>query len=158
MARINGNAGTRRRLSGSVRKWARETEEAAVATLHLASKNFRAELLANTPIDTGNLRASLLTSAADLGSGPNIKAGPYQEYGSAGNETAANNVIDGLYLGDQVYFVYRAPYAMRLEYGFTGIDSLGRQYNQAGRFWIKRTGDRWPAICRAAATQLYRGL
>ena len=58
-------------------------------------------------------------------------------------------------IGDRITLVYQAPYARRLEYGFTGYDSLGRgPFNQAGYFWIEKTGARWRSILRAAATRL----
>lgn len=49
------------------------------------------------------------------------------------------NIITGQYVGSIEYFVEdeftagartAEPYAARLEYGFSGIDSIGRTYNQ----------------------------
>ena len=31
-----------------------------------------------------------------------------------------------------------AAYARRIEYGFVGEDSLGREYNQKGRFFVRK--------------------
>ena len=149
MAKINNSVGTSRGFSNSVNKWAKETEERISLVRAAGLKDFRDALLAATPIDTGNLRASLQTSPQG-----EIAAGPYMEYGSDYNTASSNAVIDSLAKDGRVSFVYRAPYARRLEYGFTGIDSLGRHYNQAGRYWIKSTSARFVSIMRAAATRL----
>jgi len=149
MARVNGNVGTTRGFSNSVNKWAKETSAKMDLVYHAGLKDFRDELLANTPIDTGNLRASLQTSPAG-----GITSGPYKEYGSDYNAAASNAVIDAAKKGSRVVFVYRAPYARRLELGFTGMDSLGRNYNQSGRFFIRSTSARFVSIMRAAATRI----
>jgi hypothetical protein len=149
MARVNGSVGTTRGFSNAVNKWAKETSEKMDLVYREGLKDFRDELLINTPIDTGNLRASLQTAPAG-----GITSGPYKEYGSDYNIAASNAVIDASVKGSRVTFVYRAPYARRLEYGFTGIDSLGRNYNQAGRFWIKHTSARFVSVMRAAATRM----
>lgn len=102
-----------------------------------------------TPIDTGYLRSSLT-----LGKNGAIPAGPNAEYGSVYNDGRALDVIGSLELGDRVTLVYNAPYARRLEYGFTGYDSLGRYYNQAGRHWISAVGAKYVSIMRRAASRL----
>jgi hypothetical protein len=62
--------------------------------------------------------------------------------------------IGSLKLGDRAFLVYQANYAMRQNYGFTGYDSLGRYYNQPGKFWVESVGSRYRSIMRAAATRL----
>lgn len=44
--------------------------------------------------------------------------------------------IAGLDLGDVLRFAWTAPYAMRIEAGFTGTDSKGRSYNVPGRHFV----------------------
>lgn len=149
MAKISGSVGTTRGFSNAVNSWVKKAQDRRQEAYHEGLKDFRDTLLANTPIDTGNLRASLQTSNAG-----EIMAGPYKEYGSAYNVASSNAVIDAAGDGDRVSFVYRAPYARRLEYGFTGIDSLGRSYNQSGRYWIKATSAKFVSIMRAAATRV----
>lgn len=102
-----------------------------------------------TPIDTGYLRSSLT-----LGKNGLIPHGPNAEYMSVYNDTRALSVIESLKLGDRVTMVYNAPYARRVEYGFVGYDSLGRYYNQRGRFWITAAGQKYVSIMRRAATRL----
>jgi hypothetical protein len=149
LARVNGNVGTTRGFSNQVNAFVKKAQAARQEAYHEGLKDFRDALLTATPIDTGNLRASLQTSNAG-----EIKAGPYKEYGSQYNVASSNAIINAAGDGDRVSFVYRAPYARRLEYGFTGIDSLGRHYNQQGRFWIKATSKRFVSIMRAAATRV----
>lgn len=54
-------------------------------------------------------------------------------------------------VGHVYYFTNNAAYARRLEYGFTGTDSLGRSYNQPGRGFVGITVMEWPDILRRAA-------
>ena len=67
------------------------------------------EIVRNTPVDTGYLRASW---------SPNIDA-------------------SSVTIGDVFEFSNHAVYARRLEFGFIGTDKLGRIYNQAGRGFVR---------------------
>lgn len=149
MARVAGSVGTTRGFLASINKWTKETEKRCVDAFQMGVLDFFIHLRDTTPIDTGYLRSSLT-----LGVNGNIPAGPNAEYGSVYNDGRALSVIGGLKLGDRVTMVYNATYARRLEYGFTGYDSLGRYYNQAGRFWITAAGAKYPSIMRRAATRL----
>ena len=149
MARINGTVGTTRGFSNSVNAWVKKAQDKRQEAYHEGLKDFAAALQANAPILTGNLRASQQTSIAGA-----VMAGPYKEYGSTYNLAASNAVIDSAGDGDRVTFSYRAPYARRQEYGFTGVDSLGRYYSQPGKYWITRTSKQFVSIMRAAATRV----
>ena len=107
------------------------------------------ELNETAPIDTGFLRSSLTA-----GINGQVPAGPNAEYQSNANDQRLLGVIGQLKLGDKLTLVYNATYARRLELGFTGVDSIGRYFNQPGRFWIARAGAKWRSIVRAAATRL----
>lgn len=48
--------------------------------------------------------------------------------------------------GDVAEFGWTAAYAKRLEYGFTGQDSLGRTYNQQGRHFMSGAMAEWPRV------------
>lgn len=48
--------------------------------------------------------------------------------------------------GDVAEFGWGAEYARRLEYGFTGQDSLGRTYNQQGRHFLSGAMLEWPTV------------
>ena len=146
---MNGSVGTTRGFSNQVNAFVKKAQAARQEAYHEGLKDFAAALQANAPILTGNLRASQQTSLAGA-----IMAGPYKEYGSTYNIAASNAVIDSAGDGDRVTFSYRVNYARRQNYGFTGVDSLGRHYNQAGKFWIERTSKQFVSIMRAAATRV----
>lgn len=65
---------------------------------------------------------------------------------SNGNAGAASyaTVIAGMELGDVLNFVWNIEYAARAEFGFTGTDSLGRSYQQAGWHFVGQNAARWP--------------
>lgn len=149
MARISGGVGTSRGFLQSVNKWTKETRERSEEAFKMGVLDFAIALNEAAPIDTGFLRSSLTA-----GINGSIPQGPNAAYGSVYNDQRLLSVIDQLKLGDRITLVYQAPYARRLEYGFTGQDSLGRFYNQPGRFWITNTGERYRSIMRAAATRL----
>lgn len=149
MARVNGSVGTTRGFVNSVNKWTAETKERSEEAFKIACVDLAIELNETAPIDTGFLRSSLTA-----GINGQVPAGPNAEYGSNANDQRLLSVIQNLKLGDKLTLVYNASYARRLELGFTGVDSLGRFYNQPGRFWIARASAKWRSIVRAAATRL----
>lgn len=100
------------------------------------------------PIDTGNLRRSLMASTTAM---PSVKQ-DQSEFTDQGVEM----VIAGAELGGTVYLGFQANYALRMEYGFVGADSLGRMYNQAGFGFVSATAQRWLQIV-AEAEAIVRG-
>ena len=144
-----GNLGVSRGFSSAVNKWTKETLERSEEAFQMGSLDFFLALRENTPIDTGALRASMA-----VGVNGAVPAGPFNEYGSVSNDTEALIQIGKLRLGDKCTIVWRAPYAMRLEYGFVGSDSLGRFYNQAGRYFAAAVSSRYVSIMRNAASRL----
>lgn len=74
------------------------------------------------PVDDGDLVASLNSRIAGGGG----------ETGAASYVTA----IAGMELGDRLEFEWTQAYALRIEAGFSGTDSKGRTYNQAGRHFV----------------------
>lgn len=149
MARVSGSVGTTRGFLQAVNKWTKATKERSEEAFKIGVLDFFIHLRDTTPIDTGFLRSSLTA-----GINGNVPSGPNSAYGSVYNDQRVLSVIDRLKLGDKITLVYQATYARRLEYGFTGADSLGRFYNQPGRFWITAAGAKYTSIMRAAATRL----
>lgn len=98
------------------------------------------------PVDTGNLRRSLMASTAEM---PALKEGK-EEFSDSGVEM----VISGAELGSTVYLGFQAAYALRMEYGFVGQDSLGRTYNQAGYGFVEAAAQRWPQIVAEAEAKI----
>lgn len=149
MARIRGSVGTTRGFLKSVNQWVQQTEQRSTDVFREGSKDFYDALYRNTPVDTGNLRNSLVAT----------KNGDTEAQGPTGpgyyNSGIAQSymTLDSLELGDRVSYVYRATYARRVNNGFVGFDSLGRYYNQQGHRWIEATGSQYRSIMRAAATR-----
>ncbi|MBO0141505.1 hypothetical protein JZX87_10055 [Agrobacterium sp. Ap1] len=52
--------------------------------------------------------------------------------------------LAGLKLGDVARFAWTAPYARRLELGFTGTDSLGRNYAHPGNHFVGAAAAQFP--------------
>lgn len=86
------------------------------------------------PVDTGNLVNSLVSE---------VDGSPVAT-GSDSYIIAANRAK----VGQRLTFRWVAKYAKRIEFGFTGTDSAGRSYNQAGRFFVTRAIQAWPSIVR----------
>jgi len=150
MAVKGGNLGTSRGFLQAVNKWTKETKERSEEAFQIGMLDFYIAMRDATPIDTGFLRSSLT-----IGKNGSIPQGPNAEYGSVYNDSRALDTIGSLKLGDRAFLVYQANYAMRQNYGFTGYDSLGRgPFNQAGSFWVQRTGSRYRSIMRAAASRI----
>ena len=150
MARIRGgNLGVSRGFSNAVNKWTKATEERATEAFQIGSLDFFIALRDATPVDTGLLRRSLTP-----GINGDVAAGPPNLNDALSGDTAALGIFSRLKLGDKCTMVYKTTYALRVNYGFIGADSLGRFYNQAGKFWVEAVSARYVSIMRAAATRL----
>lgn len=145
--------GTSRGFLKAVNKWTRETEQRSEEAFRDGALDFYLKMQEATPVDTGNLRNSLVAKVGGdistvTGPGINSNDSTYR----SGAEASINNIIN-LKLGDRINYAYLATYARRLNAGFVGFDSLGRYFNQPGVFWIERVGAQWRSILRAAATK-----
>lgn len=83
------------------------------------------------PVDTGFLRNS---SAASVEGMP------------ADGALVPALVFATMHLGQTVWVGWTAKYAMRMEHGFQGEDSLGRTYAQAGKGFARAAAQRWDFI------------
>lgn len=92
------------------------------------------------PVDTGFLRNSLVSEL----NGAQVAQG-------AGSYALA---AEGMEPGDVARFGWTAEYALRMENGFVGEDSLGRTYNQPGRHFVEGAAAQWPAIVAANVGKL----
>ena len=146
--------GTTRGFLNSVNKWTLATEERSNEAFRNGSLDFYDALSDATPVLTGNLRNSLTATVNGYtttvtGPGSNPQDNTYR----SGAESSIANIMSAK-IGDKITYAYSATYFRRLNYGFTGYDSLGRFYQQAGRFWVQSVGARYRSIMRAAATRL----
>lgn len=98
---------------------------------------------------TGNLMRSLLASTSAMPA----TGEPDAKY--SGQDVGL--VTAGLQLDQTVWLGYQAIYARRLNYGFVGEDSLGRNYNQAGAHFVEGAIADWPNIVRMAVSKIKAG-
>jgi len=64
--------------------------------------------------------------------------------------------IQGMEIGDTMEFAWTVPYARRIEYGFTGTDSLGRTFDMPGRFFVTRNAEKFPDHVKKRAAEVRR--
>lgn len=93
------------------------------------------------PVDTGFLRNSV---AASTGGMPAAGAQPPEV------------VLLTVKVGDTVWVGWTAAYAMRMEYGFEGADSLGRAYSQAGKGFLRTQVQAWDGIVADVVAEVRR--
>jgi hypothetical protein len=99
----------------------------------------------NLPVDTGYLWHSLQASNSEM---PKInpEAQPAKAASYAYSSGPIELVINGTELGQAIYLGYTAAYAARINYGFTGQDSLGRNYSQRGAMFVELAAQKWQSI------------
>ena len=142
-------------FADTVDAWAKETEQRMTAVWRQSIDDLADHM--NTTRDnggrlpklTGNLMRSLLASTSAMPS----TGGPDAKY--SGQDVGL--VTAGLRLDQTVWLGYQAIYARRLNYGFVGEDSLGRNYNQAGAHFVEGAIADWPNIVRMAVSKIKAG-
>lgn len=92
------------------------------------------------PVVTGNLRNSLQSSL----NGSGLTSG----------EQSYILTIASMELGDLVTFGWTAEYALRQEFGFTGTDALGRNYDQPGNQFAGVAAAKWTQFVEANAARI----
>lgn len=102
------------------------------------------------PVDLGFLRASLIATLNAPATGVKVNNGDVHVSYSEG---PTQLIILGAKLGDSIFAVYTAAYARRMEYGFVGNDSLGREYHQSGYGFVRLAVQQWPHIVQAVVAE-----
>jgi hypothetical protein len=139
-------------FAAQVSEWAKAEIEREEAVFRTAAQEVANEVRTpaaeggRMPIDTGNLRRSLMASTADM---PTIRADK-TEFQDSGIEL----VIAGSQLGETIFLGFQAAYAARMNYGFVGTDALGRTYNQTGFGFMDAVAQRWPQIVTQAEAKV----
>lgn len=95
------------------------------------------------PVVSSNLRNSLV-------SGANGSFGPP-------SPDSYLLAIAGFETGQVLRFGWSAAYAHRVNSGFSGTDSLGRTYEQAGAFFVDGAAAQWPQIVEKWASKVSNG-
>lgn len=131
-----------------VASWGARAKRNLAAVHLIAFQDMATEIVAAWPVLTGFSRASWFASVNALPSGQAGSANAYAQVASVGA---------AFRLGDVLYFGNTAAYARRLEEGFVGTDSLGRSYNQRGRYVVRGVLARAQQIANAAAARVNVG-
>lgn len=63
--------------------------------------------------------------------------------------------IAGFEIGDVMEFAWTEPYAARIEYGFTGTDKLGREYDVPGRHFVGENAAKFPEFVQARIAEVH---
>lgn len=146
-------------FSATIEQWAHEVEGAHLAIAKASIQDLiemvKTPIAAggNMPIDTSFLQNSLTGSNADI---PSLNPAHHPDNMSpiTANAGAIEALISGLEAGQVLHFGFTAIYALRQNYGFTGVDSLGRYYNQSGHFFVEHALDQWQEIVNKNAQRL----
>jgi hypothetical protein len=152
-------AGGTQAFRATVGAWAAKLSEANLAGLARAAIQDLCEgVLDDTRVDTGFLVGSWQPNIGD----PLMKAGPavggehhvdHDAAEAVAQPKIALTLIE-LKLGNVFYYTNNTAYAMRIEYGFVGQDSLGRYYNQAGHYMVTKNVAKWQNYVDNAAKRL----
>jgi len=137
-------SGTRDPFQVQVERWVAKAQADANAAMMATATDALARVKELTPVVTGNLRANwtiMLQGAADTIDG-NVNS---------------QDVIAKFEVGDQIIIGNPVVYAPRVNWGFTGTDSLGRHYNQNGKYMIEQTVAEMPAIAANATARIVAG-
>ncbi|NNV20533.1 HK97 gp10 family phage protein [Ochrobactrum pseudogrignonense] len=127
-------------FSSELLAWVERTKRRQQVVFQTAAQFLAEDILERTPVDTGFLRGSFRTDPnkpVKIGDTPNGFEG-----------IAAAKATDTIYMG------FGAVYAMRIEYGFDGEDSLGRYYYQDGAGMVRLAWQNWPQHVSKAAAQV----
>jgi hypothetical protein len=107
----------------------------------------------NMPVDTSFLQNSLVGVPGETVP-PMIPTADGKGGPMVGNAAGIESVIASWEPGGSMSFGFIAAYAARQNYGFSGTDSLGRNYNQSGRHFVELAVQQWPAIVEANQRRL----
>jgi hypothetical protein len=128
-----------------VRNWVEKANGNVDAAYQATAMLALARVKQLTPVRTGFMRASWTIVSGDSSAG------------MAGGEEGALETIANLKAGDAISLVNPAPYAMRINFGFVGEDSLGRHYDQKGRHMVEQTMAEMPALAQQAVNWVLGG-
>lgn len=139
------------RFANQVSEWVQQSEKRLNAIFRLSTQRV-IEIMQRTdqeggylPYDQGFLRASLVVL---VNKDPPAPDRTQENSSNSYNAAEIQLAIAGAVAGDRIVAAYTMEYARRLEYGFVGTDSLGRQYNQAGIGWTAKATQQWKQIVR----------
>jgi hypothetical protein len=141
-------------FNADVSKWLESTALKLDAVARQTAQEMSLKVVQATPLDTGFLRG-MWQPFVNQPTFASSYASPSGGEPSGGVSVADISVTaNGMQAGDQFWLLNATVYAKRLEYGFVGTDSLGRTYNQAGRFFVRDTCKKWPQVVQQVTDDL----
>lgn len=142
----------------ALRAFAEKAKGNADAAVRAVVLEIASRLIVRSPVDTGRFRGNWFYSLDRLdgraiGGTAEGAAAIYQGGAAAAYSTTVNNIAElPITAGGHVHYLQNnLPYAMRLEFGFSGTDSLGRSYSQAPRAFVRLTLAEFKQIADGAA-------
>lgn len=136
---------TGKQFAASVKDWTEKAKRNFAFVHRQAVQKLYQAVVEDTPIKTGNARRSWALSTTAM---PQITGGEFSAPPDIGLSIATMPTGAPVYIGAQ------AIYIPRLNYGFTGTDSLGRNFNQSGLMFVDRNAERWQEFVDAAAREI----
>ena len=137
-------------FKATVSAWIAQRQDALQKVARSSIQDVCDAVIEGTRFDTGNLRSQWQTSIG----APALSLAPFGHDPQA----SLSIVLGQLTPGTVMYLSNNAAYALRMEYGFVGQDSLGRYYNQAGDYNVQTQVARWPMLVAKNAEQFGFGL
>ena len=107
------------------------------------------------PVVTSFLVNSMEASLTEM---PAVDPKKHGEDGAGYQAASISAEIIGDGFGVVLYIGWTAAYAARIEFGFTGEDSLGRNYTQAAQAFVRRAAQDWEGIVKRNEDRLLAGL
>lgn len=135
-------------FEASLDEWAAQVRADLVGIARQSIFKLAGNVVQDTPVDTGNLRGHWQPSFGEPM--PAKQEVPF-DVGGGLALASLSATLANLTLGETFHYSNGCVYAMRLEYGFVGYDSLGRYYNQAGRYFVTNNLAQWDGIVQATA-------
>ena len=132
-------------FSSDVSQWCDQATDRASALFCTIVADAVARVQELTPVDTGFLRSNWTV----------VKPGDAEPV--AGRVPNPQNAIIQSEVGDVLMIVNPTVYARRIEFGYTGEDSLGRYFNQPGRHMMQQTISEMPQIAQRALARVSTG-
>lgn len=141
--------GTPKEFIVDVERWCAKAKLAPAIVIVDTIQTMNEEIVTRWPVLTGFSRGSWF---AQIGERPGGQGGVGQDSLARCNFVAAT-----MQMGQVYYMGNTAEYALRLELGFVGQDSLGREYNQRGRYIVTTVVGQASAYTKAAIARLKAG-
>lgn len=138
-----------RSFSASIAAFAEKTKAQMAAVLSESIQDVMD--IAQTPVANGGRMpvqdGHLINSVVTELNGSRIGSAATTASKSGANSTAnIALLVAQIRPGDVARIGWTAAHALRQHEGFVGEDSLGREYDQGGKFWVDGAAAQWQAI------------